>query len=104
MELLQHNYPVYIVVWFFTSIFILWFFRFMYRKSRDTTDLQTKSSLFTITVVIGIPLLLITVIGPLVFIIGDKNMLPVFRYIWIGLIGAFILFMIYKQRKPGSGK
>ena len=101
MELLQHNYPVYIVVWFFTSIFILWFFRFMYRKSRDTTDLQTKSSLFTITVVIGIPLLLIAVIAPLVFIIGDKNMLPVFRYTWIGLIGAFILFLIYKQRKPG---
>jgi membrane-associated HD superfamily phosphohydrolase len=100
-QLLEHNYPLYIGVWFVATIFILWFFRFMYRKSRDTEDRQTKSSLFTITVIIGIPLLLATVIGPLVFIIGDKNMQPVFRYTWIGVIGIFLLFLIYKQRKPG---
>ena len=101
VQLLEHNYPLYIGVWFAATIFILWFFRFMYRKSRDTEDRQTKSSLFTITVILGIPLLLATVIGPLVFIIGDKNMLSLYRYIWIGLIGIFILFLIYKQKKPG---
>lgn len=100
-QLLEHNYPLYIGVWFAATIFIMWFFRFMYRKSREIDDQQTKSSLFTITVIIGIPLLLAAVIGPFVFIIGDKNMQPLFRYSWIGLICIFILFLIYKQKKPG---
>ncbi|MEO8514617.1 MAG: hypothetical protein ABI543_13735 [Ignavibacteria bacterium] len=100
IRLLQHNYAAYITIWLIVTVFVLWFFRFMYRKSRDTEDRQTKSSLFTLTVFIGIPLLLVTVIGPLVFIIGDKNMLPVYRYTWIGLIGLLIIFLIFKQRKP----
>jgi uncharacterized membrane protein YuzA (DUF378 family) len=100
---IQHNYPVYISVWLTTSIFILWFFRFMYRKMRDTEDRQTKSSLFTITIFIGLPLVLASVVGPLLFIIGDKNMLPVYRYIWIGLIGAFLLYFLLKQRNPNAG-
>ncbi len=100
VRLLSHNYPVYIAIWFIVTVFILWFFRFMYRKSRETEDRQTKSSLFTITVILGVPLLLFTVIGPLIFIIGDKNMQPVLRYLWIGLIAIFILFLIFKQRKP----
>ncbi len=100
VQLLSHNYPVYIAIWFIVTVFILWFFRFMYRKSRETEDRQTKSSLFTLTVILGIPLLLVTVIGPLIFIIGDKNMQPVFMYVCIGLIAIFILFLIFRQRKP----
>ncbi len=100
--LLEHNYPVYIAVWLAVTLFILWFFKFMYRKMRDTEDRQTKSSLFTITVFIGVPLLLASVIVPLVFIIGDKNMETAYRFIWIGLIAVFLIYFIIKQKSPAK--
>ncbi len=103
VQLLSHNYPVYITIWFVVTIFILWFFRFMSHKMKNTDDRQTKSSLFTITVLVGIPLLLIAVMVPLIFIIGDKNMNSAYRYLWMGLIGVFLLYFIIKQRKPNSG-
>lgn len=96
--ILEHNYPLYIAAWFGITIFILWLFRFMSRKMKNTDDHQTKSSLFTITIFLGIPLLLAAVIGPLIFIIGDKNMLPLYRYAWIGLIGIFVVYFIFKQK------
>ncbi len=95
---LQHNYPVYIAVWFSITLFILWLFRFMSKKMKNTEVHQSKSSLFTITIFIGIPLLLAAVLGPLLFIIGDKNMLPIYRYVWIGLIGISIFYFIFKQK------
>ena len=104
LQLLEHNYPVYIAVWFVMTVFILWFFRFMTAKMRNTEDRQTKSSLFTITIFLGLPLILAIVVGPLFFLIGDKNMEPELRYLWIGLIGVFLLYFIFKQRNPRSGK
>jgi L-asparagine transporter-like permease len=100
MVVLEHNYPAYIAIWLFITIFILWYFRFMARKMQDTEDRQTKSSLFMLTVLIGIPLLLVAVLGPLLFIIGDKNMQPLYRYVWMGLIGLFLLYFVMKQRHP----
>lgn len=99
---LEHNYPVYIAVWLLISVFIIWFFRFMYNKMRDTDDRQTKSSLFTITMFFGIPLLLVSVLGPLFFLIGDKNMPPVYMYTWIALIAVFIIYFVYKQRSKSN--
>lgn len=104
VQLLEHNYPVYIALWFLMTLFILWFFRFMTRKMRNTDDRQTKSSLFTITMFFGIPLLLTIVVGPLFFLIGDKNMESGYRYLWLGLIGAFLIYFIFKQKNPNSGK
>ena len=97
-QLLSHNYPVYIAIWFIVTVFILWFFRFMSTKMKNTDDRQTKSSLFTLTIFIGIPLLLAAVMGPIIFIIGDKNMQPTYRYLWLGLIGVFIIYFVFKQR------
>jgi len=98
MQLIEHNYPVYIAAWLVLSVFIIWFFRFMYRKMRDTDDRQTKSSLFTITMFFGIPVLIAVVLGPLFFLIGDKNMSQEYRYIWIFLIIIFLIYFVAKQR------
>lgn len=104
-ELLVHDYTIYIAVWFAISVFLLWFFRFMYGKMRLTEDRQTKSSLFFITMFFGIPLLITAVMGPLFFLIGDKNMSPEHRYIWIGLIVILLIYFFAKQKtrnkKPG---
>ncbi len=103
MILIEHNYPLYIAVWFLITVFMLWYFRFMSRKMKDTDDRQTKSSLFTLTVFLGIPMLLIVVIGPLLFIIGDKNLGSFYRYVWILLMGAFLIYFIFKQRTKDTG-
>jgi len=104
LQLLEHNYPLYITIWLVITVFILWFFRFMTRKMRDTDDRQTKSSLFTITMFLGIPLLIAVVVGPVFFLIGDKNMDSEYRYLWLGLISIFLLYFLFKQRKPNSEK
>ncbi|MCC6864874.1 MAG: hypothetical protein IT280_01800 [Ignavibacteria bacterium] len=98
IQILEHNYPVYIAVWFVITVFLLWFFRFMYKKMRNTDDRQTKSSLFTITMFFGIPILIASVLGPLFFLIGDKNMPAEYRYLWLGLIAVFIIYFFIKQK------
>ncbi len=103
MILIEHNYPIYIAIWFLITVFMLWFFRFMSRKMKNTDDRQTKSSLFTLTVFLGIPMLLIVIIGPLLFIIGDRNLGSLYRYVWIGLMGAFLMYFIFKQRTKDTG-
>lgn len=97
-ETLVHDYNIYIGAWSAISVFLLWFFRFMYKKMRETEDRQTKSSLFFITMFFGIPLMLAAVVGPLFFLIGDKNMSDLHRYIWIGLIAVFLVYFFIRQR------
>lgn len=72
----------------------------MTRKTRETDDRQTKSSLFTLMIFVGLPLLLGVVLFPMVFIIGDKNMDSLYRLIWGGLIFLFLVYFIIKQRTP----
>jgi L-asparagine transporter-like permease len=102
--MLDHNYPLYIVFWFIISLITLWLFKVVSRKMRETEDKQTKNSLFTILIVIGIPLLLAAVLGPLVFIIGDKNMEGIYRILWAGLILIFMIYFYIKQRTPKEQK
>ena len=102
--MLDHNYPLYIVFWFIISLITLWLFKVVSRKMRETEDKQTKNSLFTILIVIGIPLLLASVLGPLIFIIGDKNMEGLYRILWSGLILIFMIYFYIKQRTPKEQK
>src|SRR5262245_46571350 len=96
--MIEHNYPVYIAVWLVLSMLTLWFFRAMGRKMKNTEDRQTKSSLFTIMIVLGLPMLLAAVLLPLVFIIGDKNMGLYYKLTWSSLILIFIIYFFKKQR------
>lgn len=98
--MLYHNYPVYMVIWLVVSLLTLWLFKVISRKMRETEDHQAKNSLFTILIITGFPLLLIAVLGPLVFIIGDKNMWSVYRLIWGGLILVFLIYFLIKQKTP----
>jgi hypothetical protein len=73
-QTIEHNYPVYIAVWFAVSILTLLIFKGIPRKMKKIEDRQTRNSLFTVMIFIGLPLLLISVLAPLIFVIGDKNM------------------------------
>lgn len=100
MTTLEHNYPVYIIIWFVISVTALIIFRAIPRKMKETEDRQTKSSLFTIMIVLGLPLLMAAVLGPVIFLIGDKNMDSTYRIIWSALVLIFIIYFIFKQRSP----
>lgn len=97
-EVLEHNYPVYIAIWLGISLLTLFIFRAIPKKMKQIEDRQTKNSLFSIMIFFGIPLMLAAVVGPLIFIIGDKNMEPLYRYGWIGLISVFLIYFFVKQK------
>jgi len=61
-------------------------------------DPETKNSLYTILIFIGVPLLLASVLTPAVFLIGDKNMDDVYRIVWGGLCLGFVVYFLIKQK------
>lgn len=68
---------------------------------KETDDKQTKNTLYTILIFLGLPMLLLSVLTPPVFIIGDKDMNLAYDLIWGGLCMIFVIYFIIKQR---SGK
>jgi uncharacterized membrane protein len=102
VQVLEHNYPLYILIWLGVSLTALFIFRVIPKKMKQIDDKQTKNSLFTIMIFFGLPLMLASVVAPLVFIIGDKNMEPLYRYGWIGLISVFLIYFFIKQKSRGG--
>ena len=100
--IVEHNYPLYIFIWLAAVIFVHFFFRYMYRKIKNTEDRATANSLFTVTVFIGIPVIIAVIIGPLVFIIGDSAMGSEYRIIWTTLIIVFGTYYLYRQSASKS--
>lgn len=101
VQVLEHNYPLYILIWLGVSLTVLFIFRVIPKKMKQIEDKQTKNSLFTIMIFFGLPLMLVAVVSPLIFIIGDKNMEPLYRYGWIGLISVFLIYFFIKQKSRG---
>ena len=64
---------------------------------KHITDHQTKNSLYTILIFIGLPLLLVSILAPPVFIIGDKDMDNVYKIVWGGLCLGYVVYFIIKQ-------
>jgi len=95
----EHNYPVYIVIWFIITLLTLLVFTVIPKKMKNVEDKETKNSLFTILVVTGIPLLMISILGPAVFIIGDKNMDIKYKAVWGVLVSIFIIYFFVKQSR-----
>jgi len=65
---------------------------------KEITDKDTKNSLYTILIFIGIPFLLVSVLAPPVFLIGDKNMDLVYELIWGGVCMVFVIYFIITKR------
>ena len=101
-QTLEHNYPVYIAIWTAISLMSLFIFKVVPRKMKQVNDKETKSSLFTIMIFAGLPLLLVSVLAPLIFVIGDKNMEFHYKVIWIGMIVVFLIYFFMKQKTKKS--
>jgi hypothetical protein len=64
---------------------------------KEITDKETKNSLYTILIFLGVPMLLVSVLAPPVFLIGDKNMGLKYELVWGGLCLIFVIYFIVKQ-------
>ncbi|MCI0450196.1 MAG: hypothetical protein L0Y79_10520 [Chlorobi bacterium] len=94
------NYTLYIVIWLAVTVLALLIFKTVPRKMKQLDDRQIKNSLFTLLVFIGVPLVMAAVLGPLVFIIGDKNMAVEYKLVWGALVLVFAIYFLIKQRTP----
>jgi len=93
----MNNYTVIIPIWLAVSLTTLLLFRFLPKKMKEIADPQTKNSLYTILIFIGLPLLLASVLTPAAFLIGDKNMENGYRIVWGALCLGFVVYFIIKQ-------
>ncbi|HEY3250975.1 MAG TPA: hypothetical protein VGK25_07640 [Ignavibacteria bacterium] len=94
----MERYILFISIWFVISVIALLLFRFIPKKMKEVTDPQTKNSLYTILIFLGIPMLLVSILAPPVFLIGDKNMDLIYKLIWGALCLVFIVYFLIKQK------
>ncbi len=70
----------------------------MSRKMKDTEDRQTKNTLFTLYMVLAIPIFFSVTLVPILIMAGDEFMPVTYKYIF-GMIVFAILLLIYFKRK-----
>jgi hypothetical protein len=88
--------------WFAVSLITIFLFKIIPKKMKGMTDPHTRSSLYTILILLGVPLLMISVLAPPVFIIGDKNISLVYEIIWGGLCLCFVIYFVIVNRKSSK--
>jgi hypothetical protein len=75
-------------------------FKTLPKKMKSVNDRAVRSSIFTVLIFIGVPLALIAILSPMIFIIGDKAMSSTYKLIWGALVFAFIVYFAVKQVHP----
>jgi hypothetical protein len=64
---------------------------------KQAEDRETKNSLYTILIFLGIPMLMVSILAPPVCIIGDKDMDSTYLIVWGGLCLLFAGYFFFKQ-------
>jgi hypothetical protein len=85
---------IWILLVFGLSVFV----RFMIRKMKETEDVRSKNSLFTIFILITIPMLLVLFITPIV-ILGANSDIPANYKIFFGMTGIMVVVIAYNMLK-----
>lgn len=94
-------YTIELIVWIVLVLFTIFLFRKIPAKMKETDDQKTKSSLFTLLMILTIPLILIESIAPVLIIAGDPDMPVIYKYFFGGEILAVIIYFLSTQK---SGK
>jgi hypothetical protein len=64
---------------------------------KETKNIHTKNTMFTILMLFGIPLILIAVIGPIILVAGDENVPLKYKY-GFGIIAFLIvMYLVFLQ-------
>ncbi len=95
-------YTIELIVWIVLVLFTIFLFRKIPAKMKVSENPQTKSSLFTLLLILGIPLILFESIAPILILAGDHNMPVVYKYIFGGEILAVVIYFLSTQRSKQS--
>lgn len=95
-------YTIELIVWIVLVVFTIFLFRKIPAKMRETESPQRKSALFTLLIVLAIPLILFESLGPILILAGDHHMPVVYKYIFGGEILAVVIYFLSIQRSKQS--
>jgi hypothetical protein len=95
-------YTIELIVWIVLVLFTIFLFRKIPAKMKETESPRTKSALFTLLIVLGIPSILVESIGPILIIAGDYHMPAVYKYVFSGEILVVIIYFLSTQRSKKS--
>jgi hypothetical protein len=87
-----------LAIWLALMIFVVFLFKRLTRKIKNTDEHRTKNSLFMIMIFVGLPLLLFEIIAPVVILMGDQNMPLGYKLAFGGEIIVVIIYFIQIQR------
>ena len=97
----MNEYIIYFLVWALLIVMLSVFIRFMVVKIDRTELKESKNSLFTMLMLVGIPATLILLITPIIVIGGDKYLQAEYKlmFIILALITITAVYYIQTRRK-----
>lgn len=94
-------YLLYLLIWLSIVLILNILFRTLTPKMKNTDNLQTKNTLFTILLFTSIPLLMTGIIAPIVILAGDEKM-PVSYKIFFIIFAILTIITSFGFRKEKS--
>lgn len=99
----MNHYLFYTGIWIAIACIIILLFKLIPRKMKETESAGTKSFLFMILMVAGLPLIIFEFLAPIVIIMGNHNM-PANEKIYFGLIVILFIFLFMMRNRVFKGK
>src|SRR6185369_9001152 len=99
----MNHYLFYTGIWVTIASIIILLFKFIPRWMKETESHSTKSFLFMILMVVGLPLILFEFLAPIIIIMGDHTM-PLNHKIYFGIIVVIFIFLFLMRNKVFKGK
>ncbi len=94
----MNNYILYIIIWVVLACIIILLFKFIPLKMKSTENPQTKSSLFALLMILGLPLIMFEFLAP-IFVIGGDNAMPNnYKHLFGVVMLVFIMAFIFRNK------
>lgn len=99
----MNHYLIYTGIWVAIATIIILLFKYIPRRMKETESSGTKSFLFMILMVVGLPLILFEFLAPIIIIMGNQDM-PANEKIYFGIIVVIFIFFFMMRNKVFKGK
>lgn len=97
--MIMNNYLLLLFGWVILSVTLWALMRIIPYKMKHTDNLQTKSNLFFVLLLFGIPISFMITIVPIVIISGDENMPDNYKFIFAGIVILFLVTVSIFRKK-----
>jgi|GEM_PF-2246055 len=99
----MNHYLFYTAIWAAIASIVILLFKFIPRRMKEMENSGTKSFMFMILMVIGLPLIIFEFLVPIVIIMGNHNM-PINEKIYFGILVIVFIFLFLMRNKVFKGK